>query len=232
MPRPVEHSESQRGYAPAVPDAVFFVGDSITFGWRDEDVGGWPTRLTTALSARHAVTAYNLGVRGDTSSSILVRWQDEVGRRKQAPHSVIVFAFGANDAKLFPDGRPFVAPDATRHNTAAILAAAQREHTVLFVGPAPVDEPVLARVINPSGTQPVPTNRQIGLVSQILAEETERAGVPYLDLSKQLADNAGWIDSLRETDGIHPPARGHDTIAALVGAWRPWTAIFQTGDGS
>jgi acyl-CoA thioesterase I len=227
VPRPVEHDESSPQYSAGAPGAVFFVGDSITFGWRDEDVGGWPTRLISALPAKHAVTAYNLGVRGDTSQSVLTRWQDEVDRRRQASPSAIVFAFGANDAKLHANGEPLVALDATRRNTAQILRAAKRDDTVLFVGPAPVDEPALARVLNPSGYAPVPSNRQLETVSRILAEEAERAGVPYFDLAESLADNSAWFEGLRETDGIHPPGRGHDAIAGLIGAWEPWVSLFK-----
>ncbi|HZP18703.1 MAG TPA: GDSL-type esterase/lipase family protein [Bauldia sp.] len=227
VPGPLEHRESAPPeYAGGIPDAVFFVGDSITFGWRDEDVGGWPARLSGAIANRHGVTAYNLGVRGDTSRSILARWEDEVGRRKQA-HSAIVFAFGANDAKLDARGQSLIAPEETRRNTAAILSGAKRDHAVLLIGPAPVDEAALAKVLNPSGSVPVPSNRQIGIVSDILAEEAERAGIPYFDLMHRLAADEDWFEALRGTDGIHPPGRGHDRIAALVLAWQPWASLFR-----
>ncbi len=228
VPGAVEHVESSPQYSAAAPSAVFFVGDSITFGWRDEDLGGWPTRLISSLPNRQTVTAYNLGVRGDTSESIRARWQDEVGRRRQVSASTaVIFAFGANDAKLHPNGEPFVPLADTRRNTAQILQAARHEHTVLFIGPAPVDEDVLARVLNPRGDTAVPTNRQIAMVSEILAGEAARAGVPYFDLAGRLAEEKVWFDGLRETDGIHPPGRGHDTIAGLVGAWEPWSSLFR-----
>jgi acyl-CoA thioesterase I len=206
---------------------MFFVGDSITFGWRDEDMGGWPNRLIAALSNRHAVTAYNLGVRGDTSRSIRARWNDEVARRRQSPHSVIIFAFGANAAKLFPNGELFVPLDETRENTAEILRAAGRENLILLIGPAPVEESVMRRTLNPDGTAALPTNRQIAVISSILEEESARAGVPYLNLLQRLVDNREWFADLSETDGIHPPARGHDAIAAVVRAWPEWTKLFQ-----
>lgn len=232
MTRPVEHHDSRAQYSPRHLDAVFFVGDSNTFGWRDDDVGGWPTRLITSMTNRHTVTAYNLGVRGDTSRSILARWREEVGRRRQAAHSAIVFAFGANDAKLYPDGTPFVPLEETHRNTAAILASAKKDHDVLMIGPAPIDEAALARVLNPSGSDPVPTNRQVVKVAGILREEAARAGVPFLDIAAALAANDDWFAALRETDGIHPPGRGHDMIAALVSTWSPWVGLFDAGKGA
>ena len=153
--------------AKADPDQIFFVGDSITLGWRDEDIGGWPVRLIAGLHPERAITAYNLGVRGDTSELILARWQDEVRRRRRPlTTAVVVFAFGANDAKIAPGGEPLVSLDALRRNTRSILAAAIGDHHVLLVGPAPVEEGALARVINPAGDMPVPTNRRIADVSE------------------------------------------------------------------
>ena len=228
MTNTAEPLESAAEYAAGAPDAVFFVGDSITLGWRDEDIGGWPIRLMGALPGGLRVTSYNLGVRGDTSENIRARWQDEVERRyRDGMSATVVFAFGANDAKLHPDGEPFVPLEATRANAARILEAAVRRYRVLFIGPAPVEEQALARVINPDGNAGVPTNRQIDAVSGVLAGEAARFGVPYFDLARSLSGNEAWMGALDETDGIHPPSRGYDLIAALIGAWEPWDSLFR-----
>ena len=228
MSRAAEPLVSPPQYSASAPSAVFFVGDSITLGWRDEDFGGWPVRLIATLPSKRTVTAYNLGVRGDTSEGVSARWQAEVDRRRSITTSTaIVFAFGANDAKVHPNGEPFVPLETTRRNTAQILAAAIGDHQVLFVGPAPVEEGALARVINPDGDAPVPTNRQVSAVSAVIGAEAARAGVAYFDLAHSLGDDEAWFDALRETDGIHPPGRGHDIIAGLIAAWEPWNALFQ-----
>jgi lysophospholipase L1-like esterase len=224
----MERLEPSRRDSAAAPEVIFFVGDSITLGWGDEDLGGWPARLVGGLAPRRSVTAYNLGVRSDTSAEILARWHDEVRRRRRAASSaVVVFAFGANDAKLDPAGRLLMPLESTRRNTADSLAEATREYRVLFIGPAPVDEDSIARGLNPTGDVAVPTNRQIAAVSSVLAGEAAAAEVPYLDLVERLADDRAWHDSLRETDGIHPPGRGHDIIAGLVSAWKPWASLFR-----
>lgn len=215
----------------AALDSVLFVGDSITLGWGDEEIGGWPDRVIARLRPTRAVTAYNLGIRGDTSTQILARWRDEVGRRLRPPGTAaLVFAYGANDAKLDTDGRsPLLPVETVRHNTRQILGEATRRHPVLFVGPAPVEEATLARALNPDGDRAMPSNRQIATVSAALAEEAAEAGVPYLDLAARLAGDGGWFAALRETDGIHPSARGYDIIAAHVAAWSPWAALFAEG---
>jgi acyl-CoA thioesterase I len=209
------------------PDQIFFVGDSITLGWRDEDIGGWPVRLIAGLHPERAITAYNLGVRGDTSELILARWEDEVRRRRRPlTTAVVVFAFGANEAKMTAGGEPLVSLDTLRRNTRCILTAAIGDHHVLLVGPAPVEEGALARVINPAGDVPVPTNRRIADVSAALAAEAARLEIPYLDLMAQLSGEESWYAALRDSDGIHPPSRGHDAIAGAVAAWQPWASLF------
>ena len=212
------------------PDTVFFVGDSITLGWRDEEIRGWPSRVVAALGPAAGVTAYNLGIRGDTSDNILARWQDEVRRRLRPQAStVIVFAFGANDAKGDASGKLLIPPDALRHNVRRILGLATPDHRVLFVGPAPIDEETLARVLNPTGLLPMPSNRRIRDVSEVLSEEAAAAGVPYLDLVARLSGDAAWSAAIRTTDGLHPPARGYDILAGHVAAWKPWASLFHGG---
>ena len=134
--------------AGAVPDTICFVGDSITLGWGDEALGGWPARLLGRLSEQgYQVTGYNLGVRGDTSSAILGRWQDEVGRRRRGSNPLLVFAFGVNDAKIAADGTQPVHPDLTARNTRQILADAGTGRT-LMIGPTPIDEAVMQKRLN------------------------------------------------------------------------------------
>ena len=210
----------------ADPDQVFFIGDSITLGWRDEEIGGWPVRLLAGLNPAHSVTAYNLGVRSDTSERILARWRDEVSRRRPTKRALLVFAFGANDAKL-QNGAPLMSLTEVAGNARRILSAAVAEYRVLLVGPAPVHEGALARTINPAGDVPVPTNHQIAAVSAVLATEAAALGVPFLDLMARLGEQASWYDALCETDGIHPPARGYDAIATAIATWQPWADLFR-----
>ena len=173
--------------AGAVPDIICFVGDSITLGWGDEALGGWPARLLRSLSAKgHQVTAYNLGVRGDTSSAILERWQDEVGRRRRGSNPLLVFAFGVNDAKIAADGTQPVHPDLTARNTRQILADAGTGRT-LMIGPAPIDEAVMQKQLNTNGASPMPSPASIALANQRIAEEAHSAGVPFLDLLGRLS---------------------------------------------
>jgi len=74
---------------------ICFTGDSITLGTGDETTLGWPGRLgRAAWSQGHEDTVYNLGVRGETSADIRLRWRNEAARRLPSTMNwALVFAF-------------------------------------------------------------------------------------------------------------------------------------------
>src|SRR5579864_3855917 len=91
---------------------VCFFGDSFVNGTGDDEGLGWVGRVVA--SARQAgldLTAYNLGIRRDTSADVAARWLYEARLRLPAEHEGrLVFSFGANDcASVDVDGRPRVA---------------------------------------------------------------------------------------------------------------------------
>ncbi|MBL8581626.1 MAG: hypothetical protein JNL61_05285 [Rhizobiaceae bacterium] len=216
----------QASPAAGTPDAIYFLGDSITLGWRDEDLGGWPARLMRRLAGQgYSITGYNLGVRGDTSGEIAERWEQEVGRRQRGSNSLLVFAFGVNDAKVAPDGTYLTPASDTASSVRRILAAARR-HRVLLIGPAPVDEVLMQRHLNQEGLAAMPTAKAIDAIARRMESEARSAGVPFLDLLDRLAANAVWKRSLADTDGLHPSRSGHDLVADLIQEWPAWAELF------
>src|SRR5882672_9810803 len=121
---------------------ICFIGDSITAGTGDEALFGWPGRI--CLAARqlgHAITAYNLGVRGDTSADVLRRWREEASRRLPAEFScALVFAFGLNDCVMLDNSSFRVEAKETKAHTRLVLSEAREWLPVVLIGPAPIDE--------------------------------------------------------------------------------------------
>ncbi|MBN8999510.1 MAG: hypothetical protein J0H54_08960 [Rhizobiales bacterium] len=227
-----EFSGLQAPSVTGVPDCLFFLGDSITLGWRDEDLGGWPARLMRRLAAAgHDITGYNLGIRGDTSREIADRWEAEVGRRRRGARPLLVFAFGVNDAKLEPDGRRCLPLEETTANIRRILRDAS-PYRVLVIGPAPIEEPVMLRHLNADGRAAMPTMTEIADVDRHLAREAAAAHAPYLDLLSALAGSAAWRQALVETDGLHPSSSGHDILADAIEAWPAWADLFALRRGA
>ncbi|MGK8554371.1 GDSL-type esterase/lipase family protein [Nocardia gipuzkoensis] len=79
---------------------VCFVGDSFVAGVGDERCLGWAGRLGAAAHAEGVpLTAYNLGVRRQTSAEILDRWLIECSPRlPEGVDARVVLSFGVNDA--------------------------------------------------------------------------------------------------------------------------------------
>ena len=81
---------------------ICFLGDSFVAGTGDPEHLGWAGRLVTRThQARRPVTAYNLGVRRQTSSQIRDRWLAECSPRLPAGCDArLVVSFGVNDTSV------------------------------------------------------------------------------------------------------------------------------------
>lgn len=194
----------------AAPDVrICFVGDSFVAGVGDRDGKGWVSRVCSDARRRGVdVTAYNLGVRRDTSRDIAQRWREECARRLPAPlDGRVVFSFGVNDTTIV-DGVRRIEIDESIANTNAILGGACSLYSVLMVGPPPVAEAA--------------QNARIGELSAHLAEAAAAHGVRYLDTFSTLRHSATWMHEVAQDDGSHPQSAGYDELARLVARWPEW----------
>lgn len=190
---------------------VCFIGDSFTQGTGDDTCLGWPGRICASARARgHAVTAYNLGIRRETTDDIRARWRTEVGPRLVAGvDGRIVFSFGANDATL-EDGQWRVPPDLSAQNARAMISRAVLSYPVLVVGPPPAPEADK-------------TARHAELAARY-ARICDGLGVPFLDILEPIRSVEAWWAEVAAGDGIHPNAGGYAALAELIDAWPAWRA--------
>jgi lysophospholipase L1-like esterase len=190
---------------------ICFLGDSFTQGTGDDECLGWPGRVCASARKRgHDVTAYNLGIRRETTDDIRARWRAEVTPRLVAGiDGRIVFSFGANDATL-EDGRWRVPPDLSVENARAMLSRAKLSYQILVVGPPPAPEADR-------------TERHAELAARY-ARVCQGLDVPFLDVLAPLKSVAAWHDEAVAGDGIHPGAGGYAARASLVEAWPAWRA--------
>ena len=196
-----------RAVAPNADRRVFFVGDSYVAGVGDPQHRGWVGRLAErAQRAGAPITAYNLGVRRDTSDDVCRRWWDEVAvRRGAGAQERLVVSFGVNDTA---DGR--VTPERTVANLRALLTdAAAAGLPVLVVGPPPVADEA--------------QNRRIAALDERLAATTAQAGASYVSVFATLRQASEWVNEVAAGDGAHPAAGGYDLLADLVAPpWLEW----------
>jgi acyl-CoA thioesterase-1 len=187
---------------------VMFFGDSFVAGVGDDSGLGWVGRVVAgARSAGVPLTAYNLGVRRETSAAVLERWEAEARPRvSREADCRVVFSFGANDATV-ENGRPRVsAAESIAGLSQAIAGAARLALPVLVVGPPPAnDDEQQNRIVQ---------------LSASFAEVAEERRVPYVEVAGPLLASSTWSREAEAGDGAHPGRDGYALLSELV--MEPW----------
>lgn len=192
-----------------------FVGESFVNGTGDETGLGWAGRLCADLAQKGvAVTYYNLGIRRETSTELLQRWEAECDRRLPPDtDNRVIFSFGTNDT-TWENGCTRVDPATSLANARHILSRAQANYTVLMVSPPPIAD--------------AEQNARTHQLCQHLAELCRELKIPYLDVFSPLLHSEQWRDWVTEVDGAHPPAVGYAKLAHMIQSWSGWNEWFDS----
>lgn len=183
---------------------VLFFGDSFVAGHGDPAQLGWVGRVTRACHATgNPITAFNLGVRGETSADVARRWRAEAEPRL-APDAQCkaVFSFGANDA-IFDGDRHRVPVDESTDNLRGILDDA----IGLGLDPLVVSAPPIL--------DPLEDDHLRQIVNAYEAACSSR-GVRFIRVFERLMRCEAWVDDARSADGTHPAERGYAEMAEIV----------------
>jgi lysophospholipase L1-like esterase len=206
---------------------ICFIGDSFTAGVGDSEALGWVGRVAAdALARGHNLTAYNLGVRRETSADIRRRWRQECEPRTlPGAETRVVFCFGVNDTAL-DNNRRRLTLDQSLANARALLREAKARYPVLLIGPPPVADGIEARAAvqgsTGSGFADAAHDERIAELSRALAAVAQEENVPYLDIFTPLTASALWREEVTTNDGSHPRSGGYRELAALVIYWPDW----------
>lgn len=194
---------------------ILFFGDSFVAGAGDPAGLGWVGR---AVAAAHAaglpLTAYNLGVRGDTTLDVAARWQVEAAARTRAPDAAygVVLGLGSNDMAEEED-RLRVAPGQAVDALGRLIDLAEASGLGAFVvGPPPVGDR--------------DQDERIRELSSRFAHVATRRRVAFVETATALGASAVWTAEAAAHDGSHPGAGGYAQLAELVlaGGWLDWLA--------
>ncbi|MEV0335733.1 GDSL-type esterase/lipase family protein [Nocardia sp. NPDC050717] len=188
-----------------------FLGDSFVQGIGDPEYRGWVGRVLAATGPD--VTAFNLGIRRNTSADVLRRYERELDERTVAgaDHRVVV-SFGSNDM-VEENGRVRVDPAHCLENLATLLAGCRRRSArVLVVGPPPVIDAGAAHY------------ERVTTIADEMAALCLRENVPFLATTRALAADPVWRAEVSAGDGAHPGSQGYQRLADLVltGGWPAW----------
>jgi acyl-CoA thioesterase I len=177
--------------APA-PPTILFLGDSITAGYGLDPAQAFPALIRQKIDARHwDFQVINAGQSGDTSAGGLGRLDWLLRNRVD----VLVLELGANDALR---GLPV---ETTRKNLQAIIDRTRHKY--------PEAKVILAGM-------KVPPNmggdygRKFEAVFADLAKKNNVPLIPFI------LEGVGGVRELNLADGIHPTAKGQETVAANV----------------
>ena len=189
---------------------VCFLGDSFVAGVGDPEHLGWTGRLAARSErAGQSLTAYNLGVRRETSSDVLARWRSECAPRLPVTSDGrVVVSLGVNDT-TDEGGAPRVAARESTANLAELLQGLRAANwPVLVVGPPPVGDD--------------DQNRRIGLLDVAFARVCSSTQTAHASTLPDLLTDETWRREVEAGDGAHPAAAGYQRLADIV--WPSWTA--------
>ena len=190
---------------------IVFVGASLVAGVGDPKGQGWVSRVVGRThSADLEVTAYNLGVRGDTTADVLARWKSECAPRWAGrAEKRLVISVGGNDAASG------VTLARHRLNLANILDDAASAGIGTFVVSPP-----------PAGDEEI--NAKLDVLVEAQADVCARRGVPFVDCFRPLLGHEQWQSDLAASRIAHHPGQaGYGLIAWLVlhNGWYDWLQI-------
>lgn len=183
---------------------VLFFGDSFVAGVGDPRGQGWVGRIVeTAFAAGQPFTAYNLGVRHETSVQVAARWRAETAPRVlEGAEMRVVFAFGANDTRLENGALRTAIEDSCETLAGALEEAAALSLPVAVAGPPPLGDAANLRRVVELGAR--------------FGEVCAGQRVPYLPTAETLIASRTWMDEAAANDGAHPSAGGYDLLAEVL----------------
>jgi lysophospholipase L1-like esterase len=188
-----------------------FIGDSFVQGIGDPEYRGWVGRVLQATYGD--ITAFNLGLRRNTSEDVLRRcWQEVEARTLPDADNRLVVSFGSNDM-VEERGVLRVAPARSLDNLTLLLdGCEQRSIAALVVGPPPVIDAGEGHL-----------RRTLNLADEMAAFCGSRQ-VPFIATTQALADDPAWVREALTGDGAHPGRAGYQRLADIVlaGPWHRW----------
>lgn len=188
---------------------VCFVGDSFVAGIGDETALGWTGRLAALQAAAgNSITAYNLGIRRNTSADIVARCAAEVGQRRSAARETrVVLSLGVNDT-THEGGQPRVHLEESCVNLERLLDSLAGD-SILVVGPPAVADDA--------------QNVRIGRLSTRFHQLCRGRGIPFIEVFQILEQHPVWRQQVLADDGAHPQSEGYTALFELiVPTWARW----------
>lgn len=198
---------------------ILVFGNSIVFGFCDHETG-WVNRLRmfTDLRAlkdsKYDRAVYNLGVSGNTTKELVIRFENEIkARLKEEQEIVIIISIGINDSYVLNKNQEErVSQNEFSANLQNLINIAKKYSSkIFFVGLNPIEE----QKVNPVPWRPEISyiEARIRLYDSIVNEVCKKNNIDFIDIMKEFLKRD--YKKLLE-DGVHPNTEGHKIIYEVV----------------
>ncbi len=193
---------------------VLAFGDSITFGLGDLE-GGWVQRLRRTIDKANLPlnssgvwhSVLNIGVEGQTTETLLERFEPEIKARLWPGSEIIILVnIGINDALFYKNRNKLWVPiEKTKENIQCLIETARKySSNIIFIGPNPVDNTKTSPVYwDPNLSW---KNEDVERYNAAIKSVCDNEKILFLDIFKSFTEN-GYSNLL--IDGIHPNDKGH-----------------------
>ncbi len=196
---------------------ILVFGESIAWGMRDLEYGGWSDRLKIFHMKRGQFNeVFNLADPGNNSTWLMEQIENELKFRSEPQYkddNIVIIQIGINDSIYMKSKNDFLIPleKFERNLQKTINISKKYISTIVFVGSIPVDE---------SRTNPIEwekdmnyRNEDIKKYNEIIEKVCEKNNVYYIDVFDKIAE----MDYKKFlTDGVHPSAEIHKIIFEII----------------
>lgn len=197
---------------------ILCFGDSVTFGEIDTDNGGWVDLLKKhyislqANSSRQDISIYNLGIGGETTDGLCIRFDVELrARLKKGLKSLVMLAFGANDIVIHKNKNIVPLKYFTRNLKQCIEMARENACEVILIGLTPIADSIDG-VTNQHDK--LRYGKDIKRYNSALENLAKINNCYFLDGYEQFILNNKT--ELLSSDGLHPNSKGHQVLYRMV----------------
>lgn len=192
--------------------SIFCFGDSLTFGEKDLECGGWVERLRLAYLrdeetlAHQETLIYNLGIASETTDGLYQRIEKELKHRVFYKQKIIVSLFyGMNDIRIHKNKNLVPIPYFLRNLEMATEEIRSMGGRALLINIPPLN-PELDSVVDQHGNYR--RSVDVNLYNQAIAEFAGEHSLELIDVFSALDGKR----NIYAADKVHLNATGHQVI--------------------
>ncbi len=194
---------------------ILVFGDSISFGVGENPNIGWVGRLKKYFEPKGFHNyVFNLAVPGETSTTLLKRFESEIKSRVKYLHPkdkfIVMLAIGINDSRRIGTiDKVQTNPKIFEKNIIKLIKISKKyTKQILIVGLTPVDKDITAPFEDTYFT-----NNQIQEYDKILKKSALKNKIDYVNLFNPIFES-NYKKLL--ADGLHPNKKGYGKMHRIV----------------